>query len=308
MPDRWGCARVALSRGEEMHGTASLVRRWIVLEQPGPWGRDAVSQSRLPSGTAAALQLRANELKARLVLIRRYGRGDRDGRACFVACTSPHRSWIEQFHVDAPADLLDLDLGPLRGCERVGGRPVTAPLYLVCTNGRHDACCAEFGRPLAIALARARPEQTWECSHIGGDRFAANLLCFPHGLYYGRVGPDEGLEVVEAYEQGLIDLAHYRGRAGHPFHVQAAEYFVRRQADLIGVDDLRVGAHEALGDRRVQVTFVGPHDTVFMAEIVVRRPDEAQLLTCRATRPLHPPRYELVRVETAPAQLFGWGV
>lgn len=311
MTERSGCARAALARGEPLYGTASLVRRWILLEQPGPWGIDAVNESRLPKRAAAALQLRANELNARLILIRRYGRSNYDGRECFVACTAPPSPWMEKFNLEAPADLLDVDLGPLRECARVGGRPVSTPLYLVCTNGRHDACCAEFGRPLAGALTRARPEQTWECSHIGGDRFAANLLCFPHGLYYGRVGPGEGLEVVEAYERGLVDLTHYRGRAGLPFHVQAAEYFVRRETHLLGADDLAVAGHEALDGRRARVTFAGPHSTLFTAEIIVNRVEDPQLLTCRAERPLHPPRYEPVRVECstgAPAQFFGPGV
>ncbi|MFN2557774.1 MAG: sucrase ferredoxin, partial [Nitriliruptorales bacterium] len=307
MVERAGCTQAALARGEPLCGTASLVRRWILLEQPGPWGRDAVHESRLPKRTAAALQRVADDLNARLVLIRRYGRTTTEARECFVACSAPPDPWIDSFLVDSPQDLLDLDLSPLRLCERVGGRPVTR-LYLVCTNGRHDACCAEFGRPLAGALTRARPEQTWECSHIGGDRFAANLICFPHGLYYGRVGRDEGLEVVEAYERGLVDLDHYRGRAGLPFHVQAAEYFVRRHARLLGTDDLAVMGQEAAPGRRVRVTFAGPHSTLFTAEIVVNRDEQGQLLTCRAERPLHPPRYELVGVETvsgASPQLFG---
>ncbi|MDP8960147.1 MAG: sucrase ferredoxin [Actinomycetota bacterium] len=286
-----------------MCGTASLVRRWIMLEQPGPWGRDAVYESRLPSRAAAALHLLAMKLNARLVLIRRYGRSHHDERECFVACTASPTPWVEEFKLGGPAELLDLDLGPLRDGERVGGLPVTTPLYLICTNGRHDACCAEFGRPLARVLARARPGQTWECSHIGGDRFAANLLCFPHGLYYGRVAPQEGLAAVEAYESGLIDLSHYRGRAGQPFHVQAAEYFVRREAHLLGADDLTVLGQEALGGRRTRVTFVGPHGTFFTAEIVVRRDEQGQLLTCRAERPLHPPRYELARIDTDRGQL-----
>ena len=29
--------------------------------------------------------------------------------------------------------------------------------------------------------------------HVGGDRFAGNLVCLPEGLYFGRVGPEETL-------------------------------------------------------------------------------------------------------------------
>ena len=76
----------------------------------------------------------------------------------------------------------------------------------MCTNGRHDVCCAERGRPLYRALAEEFPEQTWECSHIGGDRFAGNAVCFPHGVYFGWLEPQDAPGTIRRYAQGAIDL------------------------------------------------------------------------------------------------------
>ena len=77
--------------------------------------------------------------------------------------------------VDAAADL------PIVG-EADPWLPHRDPLVLVCTNGRHDPCCATFGRPLARVLREgARRDDVWECSHIGGDRFAANIVILPEG-------------------------------------------------------------------------------------------------------------------------------
>ena len=45
-------------------------------------------------------------------------------------------------------------------------------------------------RPSAVRRA-ARPDRSewvWQCTHVGGDRFAGNLVCFPEGLFFGRVG------------------------------------------------------------------------------------------------------------------------
>ena len=39
-------------------------------------------------------------------------------------------------------------------------KPHPDPLVLVCTNGRHDACCATFGRPLARDLRQQRSPAT----------------------------------------------------------------------------------------------------------------------------------------------------
>jgi hypothetical protein len=88
----------------------------------------------------------------------------------------------------------------------VGLTRTDARLACVCTHGRHDVCCAEQGRPIARSLERSHPDVTWEISHIGGDRFAGNLLLLPHGLYYGRVTADSATTVVSAYTQGRMEL------------------------------------------------------------------------------------------------------
>ena len=63
----------------------------------------------------------------------------------------------------------------------------THAMWLVCTNGKRDACCARDGVPVARALAALRPDEAWECSHLGGHRFAANVALLPEGLCFGRV-------------------------------------------------------------------------------------------------------------------------
>ena len=73
------------------------------------------------------------------------------------------------------------------------------PVLLVCTHARHDQCCAVRGRPVAQTLARAFPDETWESSHLGGDRFAATMIVLPHGLYYGRVPTTDAETIVERY-------------------------------------------------------------------------------------------------------------
>ena len=63
--------------------------------------------------------------------------------------------------------------------------------YAVCTHGRHDKCCAKFGSRVCRAFRQEVGERAWECSHVGGDRFAGNVVVFPYGIYYGRVGPED---------------------------------------------------------------------------------------------------------------------
>lgn len=278
-----------------MHGTASTVANWILLEQPGPWGHTALLDSRIPAEQARALWRRSRDLRIRVVLIRRPSGRRRPGQhQCYLAHTGPDRPWMESLTLTGPGDLLDLDLEPLADGHPPGlGRIDDGPLFLACTNGRRDPCCAERGRPLAAALTRPFGETVWECSHIGGDRFAGNLVCFPHGIYFGRVGPEETEGVGRAYAEGRLSLGHYRGRSSYPFDVQAAEFFVRRKFDLTGIAKVEFVEREQEDDGRVRVTFIATGRPVTL--VVRSRPaSPARGLTCHADRLSRPPVYEVL--------------
>lgn len=293
MSERLGCAALSREAGEDPAGTASVVRRWLLVEQPGSWGADALQESRLPAGVGSQIAEAAAHVQARPLLIRRHGRdaGTAAGsRTVFAAVTTARARWIERFTVADPAQILDLDLTPMVDGRSVGGEPVDEPLFLVCTNGRHDACCAELGRPVAATLSALEPEATWECSHFGGDRFAGNVVCLPHGLYYGRVTPAMAGPLTQAYRAGRLDLAHLRGRSSYPFPVQAAEIAVRRATDNDVIDDL---VCEARDDRDgvVRTTFRDRRGSRYTVDVAVRRDTAPRVLSCGAA-PLPAPRYE----------------
>jgi len=290
---RFSCAAAASARGEPCYATASTVRRWLLIEQPGPWGADAIRESRLPSVAAEALIDLGKRLSARVLLIRRPAGRTSDGTHVYAAHTGVRSRWLQSFVVDAPQAVLDLDLEPLRRGQGVGGRPEDDALLLVCTNGRHDPCCAEFGRPVARALASAWGDLVWEVSHIGGDRFAGNVVTLPDGIYYGGLDADRAVHVAQAHLAGHLELDAYRGRSAHPFVVQAAEHFLRRDHGLTGLDAVRWTDREALAHDRWRITFVTPVGMVAV-DVQVGRDDEPRQLTCRAPQLARPPRYELL--------------
>jgi hypothetical protein len=170
------------------------------------------------------------------------------------------------------------------------GEPGTGPVYLVCTHGGHDACCALRGRPLARSMPVAGPTGVWECSHLGGDRFAANVVVLPHGFYYGQV-PADGAQIVAAHEAGRVALPWLRGRAGLPAPVQAAQHMARSELGLLDIDDLPARSVRALTPpgsevERWDVVLAGPGGDVVVT-VRSRPSDVAALLTCRAQHPAH---------------------
>lgn len=272
------CAPAARRRGDDMAATAAPVRRWLLVEQPGRWGRDAVLQSLIDPDCGRQLAGAAAERGVRIVLIRRPGRFEGGpSRAWGHADSRPGHESLRWGRYTDHAELL---AGPLDG---VGGEPDGRPAYLVCAHGRHDACCAIRGRPVAAALRRVRPGHAWECSHIGGDRFAANVVVLPEGLYYGRVGIEDAAEIVAARDAGEVVLPLLRGRAGLAAPVQAAQHHAR-----VLLDERRIAALASLEVRRVapatwRVRLA--HDGRAVAVTVRADKASPQLLTCSADRP-----------------------
>lgn len=237
--------------------------------------------ARLPAGTGPALRAAAAETGVRPLLIRRPGRSEPDGHRVFAVSARPGEAWVETAVVDHPADLLRLDLADLRSGRSLGLEPHHQPLFCVCTHGRHDACCAERGRPVAAALAAVHPDHTWEISHLGGDRFAGNMLVAPDGLYYGRLDAEAALAVAAARLDGRLELDHLRGRTGWPMAVQAAEIALRRQLGETSLDRVRVLERHVTGD--VSTVTFDTAGTTYAVRVRTLQ-DGPFPLTCRARR------------------------
>jgi hypothetical protein len=268
------------------------VRRWILLEQPGSWGPDALTQSGLPLEVGHELRKLGRGLGIRVILIRRGVRISGVKRKCYFIRTDHGPSYRADMFLDEPGDLLDMDLASFAsGGEVAGATERPDPVFLVCTHGRHDACCSIRGNAVSRVACASPGKDAWECSHIGGDRFAANLVCFPHGIYYGRVGSDDVVGLMDDYEAGKLQLDHYRGRCSYPFAYQAAEYFVRRETDMTAIDGLSLdGASKT--DGGLAATFLLADGR--RAEVQVRASgSEPQRLTCGAQGPSSIPLYEL---------------
>jgi len=317
------CAYVSRRFDEPITSTASQVRRWLLVEQPGPWGRQALFESRMNPVVAGALMRRARELHIRVVLVRRGVSANPDGdvaRRWFVVSSEPRRAGTVTGTFSSDRELLDLDV-PGALAEAPGSDH--PPMFLVCTNGKHDPCCSEFGRPVYRRLLDEVPgELVLECSHIGGDRFAANVVCLPDGVYYGRVAVEEAADLIRRYRRGHLDLDRYRGRSVQRPLEQAAEIALRRSLGVTGIDDVtvlrsdRIGVTGVTGEAprthwevvlEVRQAGTPGEPTTWRAEVERAAAADARNLTChgsaeqpptfavRSLEPHPPPRTEITR-------------
>lgn len=269
-----------------MLGTAFPAARLLLVEQPGPWGRAGLLDSRFSRSVAHRLIARLDPAGVRVLAIRRPGRSVAGGRRrwALVDCR-PGRERLRWGTYADDVDLLAVDTDAavqppeLREEEKAGGVPV----FLVCAHGTHDACCAIRGRPVAAALALARPDEVWESSHVGGDRFAANVLVLPTGMLYGRVPQQAASTLVAATDHGLVLEEYLRGRVGFAPHDQVAMAHVHRERPGLAVHDVL-----ALGSSSPEpgLTAVRVRAGAATVEVTVRvERAQREWLTCQALQP-----------------------
>jgi hypothetical protein len=248
------CAEVAQADGEPMAGTADVVDVWIMLEYLPAWTAKATTDNALAAPTKAWLKRLADEvtargLKARLQLIRRPEL-DRTGVTIMLGTARGlHRLQTADYDALAELSLEAIEAAPLE----------TAQQYFVCTNGQRDVCCARFGLPTYAALREQVADRVWQTTHVGGHRFAPNVLTLPQAALYGRVYPAEVDAFVGAVEGNRIAAKWLRGRTRHAPEVQAAEAaLVARGIDTSGKPDRRPidggGYRVAFGSHAVAVT------------------------------------------------------
>ena len=226
------CSELSLALGEPLHATAPYAPTWLLVEVPAAWARQAVREAGLGD-----LEARGKEHGVRVGLVRRAGLRRTD------APREPPRVFVARCAEPSLELLRDVDPRELDPKDLPRGEPVPHPLYLVCTNGRRDVCCGRAGAAVARALEPTLRDRLWETTHVGGHRFAANLVALPHGLVYGRLDPATAPRVVEAHEQGRIVLEHLRGRTTQKPEAQAVEHFVRERDGLLRLDDDLGSAH-----------------------------------------------------------------
>lgn len=271
------CSDASEARGEPLAATASTGPCYVLVEDPGPWGPAVLRNRRLPDAARRALAGWQRTLGVRPLLIRRPERRPGEGRRVFVV-NARHR-WVQTTVLPDADALADLDLSGMRSAEGVGLAPHHEPVVLVCTHGGHDPCCAMRGRPVAAALAARHPDLVWEASHLGGDRFAGNMVVLPRADHFGRLDADSAPRVLDAYLTGDVDLDHHRGRGTRSWALQAGEAFVRRELGVTGVDDVAVRESRREGDV-THAVFEAAGERV--AVEVVRTASEPALLTCHA--------------------------
>ncbi|CAE6383448.1 unnamed protein product [Rhizoctonia solani] len=97
----------------------------------------------------------------------------------------------------------------------------------VCTHGTRDCRCGDIGGEIVQTLrAMKRPDvRVFDIGHIGGHKWAGNVIVFPSGDWYGNLRPEDVPQLVDHItgpDRVEPWWTHWRGRMGLTKDMQSA--------------------------------------------------------------------------------------
>lgn len=249
------CCDHSLEVNDIMLGSAPRVDVWFLLEYNAVWGNKAFPESTLSDVVKNHLQTALDTIPdSRLVFIRQPERRT-DAISFFMVDSRIANPKIRAYELTQYEDLLLFNIEAVLNSIVDTPLEVAAPevLYLICTNGKRDLACSKYGIPLYHAMTAHAGASAWQATHLGGHRFAATSAFLPHGLVYGHLEMETVCDLMDDYEQGIVNPKYLRGRASYDLPVQAAEGYLFDNISP-NLDDWRLIDSQALSEVETIVT------------------------------------------------------
>jgi hypothetical protein len=223
------CSEKSNEIREQIQGTAPSFQYIFLLEYESYWDSKPLLNNTINKDVLkymfSAIKLLGN---AKMLFIKSDKSTKKGGLKLFLINTSFKEGNYKVIEFNNYNDILLIDLiNIITDNDEMTDKEI---LYLVCTNGKKDKCCAKYGFPIYQNLKKnISNEQIWQCTHIGGDRFAPNIITFPNGAHYGHLKVDEIEKFLSTTLDGNIYLEKYRGKSKYNKYEQAAEYFLMKE-------------------------------------------------------------------------------
>ncbi len=257
MSDAFFCAEQSRNMDNPLIGTVKPFSYLFLLEYHGSFGSKALRDSYIPEEvkghiTHGLKTVEEHMGKAKFLLIKNQHSREENEINLFVLQNNPDKPLIRRYTLEYYEQLLRSSLRDL--IDPKGGDPVEAPMYLICTNGNRDKCCSKFGFPLYRSLYDSIPDPeryVWECSHVGGHRFAGNVITLPDACFYGFVDPKDLLALVAHTEEKRIYLKKLRGRSSLSNEAQVVEKFLMEKENNNRLGAFKWEGIEKYGDKEI---------------------------------------------------------
>ncbi|MCX6421603.1 MAG: hypothetical protein NT180_04455 [Actinobacteria bacterium] len=230
MTDR--CSITSRAAGIPLAGTAPQAPAWLVVEQRIPWAARVLESERLDADLRSLL----GSLPATVLFARRQ---DAAGPERYWYSAADGISGLVSGYVSELVDVLNAG-SPLA---TLASTLPADPVLFVCANAKRDVCCAIESKPLLAQLSERA--DVWQCTHIGGHRFAPTALLLPTAMVYGRLTAEIAVTALDFASRDEIETMQARGCSWLTSLEQIADIHVRRRYQITCAHSLYFDASDA---------------------------------------------------------------
>jgi hypothetical protein len=294
-PDIVYCNECSRQVGERLFASAPRADVWLLLEYGGAWGNKALPESDLAPELKAHLNGWLDAAPNSKFLFIKQRDGQTNGPRLYVALSRESDPRLYRFDLPDYDALRSLDLSAIvQEDTAYDSCRSDEHLIVVCTNGRRDIACSKYGVPVYNAVAEIDPESTWQCTHMGGHRFAGVLAALPSGVCYGYLDADDAADVVDAVRKNELLVENTRGRSCYDAPAQAADYYLRGITGITTLSGFRLREQTATGDDTWLVRFdVLPEGQTYAVRVRRVMSDFVTYESSRDTEQHHVPQFHL---------------
>ncbi|HMJ46664.1 MAG TPA: sucrase ferredoxin [Ferruginibacter sp.] len=285
------CSINSINRAEKIYGTATTAINYILIEYNRAWGKNPILESEIPETIKSFLFKEIeNKVFSKIVLIKKSNNTSLNTINLFAINNREVNPFINHIIIDNYWDILNINISELFSNSTV----INKSLYLVCTNGKKDKCCSKFGLPIYNQMSLIL-DNVWQCTHIGGDRFAPNVIHFPYSHFYGHLKLDTLHEFIQKTSENQIYIRSYRGRGCYNANAQIAEYYLRKFTNNFNFDSFILKAIDNVVSGMFSVKFT-TEINIFNVLIDYKKSTENYYLTCNASIPSPINEYTLNKI------------
>lgn len=285
------CSAASRYFKEQLSGTAANSGVFILLEHCNPFP-EKVMEAHFDKEWLREIQRLAQSYKGKVLLVRNKTTNFKDCKISFVDCSTCRYFTIETPIENTPSvKLADYITAPETAWQ-------TDPFFLICTNGKKDKCCSKFGFPVYKFFESFNSDvNVWECSHVGGDRFAANVVAMPFGIYYGHVAVEDVGHIMVRTLLRKIYKNKFRGLSRRSFYEQAIECHLRDHLQNYDIDfEIHTHLLHHEGDTyKVDVTT--SNNGHYIMELLKEKVSYPHRLTCKSKKQEDLSKFKLTRLE-----------
>ncbi|MQG18229.1 MAG: hypothetical protein FI687_00410 [SAR202 cluster bacterium] len=215
------CSDFSQNIHESPIGSAANFDAYLLISVPMPWKSEITESEKFPTNIKDLLNQNPNILKNTKILGFKPEKNEDSSKINIILYKNPKGSFKKFYkfeflanHMNLEELIIDLLNSNYENHRFLINHNKNYRDLLICTHGSRDSCCASKGYPFyekILHLEQSNNLMAYQVSHIGGHRFAPNIIDMPDGRNWVKINQDSIETFINKKNPVSVFRENYRG-------------------------------------------------------------------------------------------------